>query len=124
MARQLAGKRIMILEDGRTIAENLAYEITRAGGEVIGPVETVAAALDAIANTSVDGATLDIKILREMSFAVADVLADRHIPFVFFTAYGADAVPARHANVMLIEKPTRADVVCRALESAMSDNPV
>jgi DNA-binding LytR/AlgR family response regulator len=83
MAHELAGRRILVVEDGRTIAEDLTFEITVKGGEVIGPVETVAAALDAIENTDVDGATLDIKLSQEMSFAVADALADRHIPFVF-----------------------------------------
>lgn len=125
MANQLAGRRILVVEDGRTIAEDLTFEITVEGGEVIGPVETVAAALEAIANTDLDGATLDIKLLHGMSFAVADALADRHIPFVFLTAYGTDAVPARHADVIRLEKPTTPAVVCRTLEKifAARSNP-
>jgi hypothetical protein len=35
------------LEDGHTIAENLTFEITVEEGDVVMPVETAAAALDA-----------------------------------------------------------------------------
>jgi DNA-binding LytR/AlgR family response regulator len=120
MAHRLAGRRILVVEDGRIVAEDLTFEITVEGGEVVGPVETVSAALNAIANTDVDGATLDIKLLQGMSFEVADALADRHIPFVFLTAYGADAVPARHADVIRLEKPTTPAVVCRTLERILA----
>lgn len=120
MGHRLAGRRILVLEDGHIIAEDLTLEITVEGGEVIGPVETVAAALDAITNTDVDGATLDIKLSHEMSFEVADALADSNIPFVFLTAYGADTVPARHANVIRLEKPTAPAVVCRTLEKILA----
>jgi DNA-binding LytR/AlgR family response regulator len=120
MAHRLAGWRILVVEDGRTIAEDLTFEITVEGGEVIGPVDTVEAALDAIANTDMDGATLDIRLSHRMSFAVADALADRHIPFVFLTAYGVEDVPARHANVIRLEKPTTPAVVCRTLETILA----
>jgi FixJ family two-component response regulator len=67
-----------------------------------------------------DGATLDLKLEREMTFKVADALAARNIPFVFLTGYGAADVPPRHASVRLIEKPVTPAVVCRALEAAIS----
>ena len=119
MTDQLAGKRILIVEDQAMIAESLAFEITAKGAEVIGPVETVDA-LEAIANTDLDGVILDLKLRGEMAFPVADVLAERNIPFVFLTGYGAHDVPARHANVPRVEKPVTPRVVCRTLEAAMS----
>jgi hypothetical protein len=41
MTQQLAGKRILIVEDDGLISENLACEIATEGGKVIGPAETV-----------------------------------------------------------------------------------
>jgi ActR/RegA family two-component response regulator len=75
MTLQLAGSRVLIVEDEQMLAEYLADAMIAAGAEVIGPVATVNAAIDAIANTYLDGATLDIKIRGEMAFPVADALA-------------------------------------------------
>jgi two-component SAPR family response regulator len=120
MTNHLAGKRVLIVEDEPLIADHLAYQMTAEGAEVIGPVASVDAALDLISNTHVDGATLDIKLLGNTTFEVADVLAARDIPFVFLTGYGARDVPARHANVSRVEKPVTPDVVSRAVKAAIA----
>jgi PAS domain S-box-containing protein len=118
MKCQLIGKRVLIVEDERTIAENLAFEITAKGGKVVGPVATVNAALDLIANTGLDGAILDLNLMGEMAFPVADALATSHIPFVIMTGFNARAaVPSRHASVSCLQKPVTPYVICRELEA-------
>jgi hypothetical protein len=94
--------------------------MTAEGAEVIEPAGSVNAALDIIANTRLDGATLDLKLAGEMTFPVADALAAHNIPFVFLTGYGAADIPARHANARRVEKPVTPGVVCRALEAAIA----
>jgi two-component SAPR family response regulator len=116
----LAGRRILIVEDEPFIAQNLAFELVREGAEVIGPVASVKAALAVIGNTNLDGATLDIKLMGEMAYPVADVLAARQIPFIFITGYDAGAVPARHADVSRVEKPFTPDVARRALQTVLA----
>ena len=120
MTQRLAGKRVLIVEDEQMLVDYLADAMVAEGAEVIEPVATVNAALDVIANTPLDGVTLDLKLAGEMTFRVADVLAVRHIPFVFLTGYGAADVPARHANITRVEKPVAPGVVCRALEAAIA----
>jgi ActR/RegA family two-component response regulator len=119
MARGLAGKRVLIIEDEHLFAEYLADAMTAEGAEVIEPAGTVNAALDIIANRRLDGVTVDLKLADEMTFQVADALAARNIPFVFLTGYSAADIPARHANVRRVEKPVAPGVVCRALEAAI-----
>jgi DNA-binding response OmpR family regulator len=75
MKYQLAGRRVLIVEDERAIAENLSFEIAAEGGKVVGPLATVNAALDVIANTVLDGAVLDLNLTGEMAFPVADALS-------------------------------------------------
>jgi hypothetical protein len=71
-------------------------------------------------NTDLDAATLDIKLME--NFQVADVLAARHIPFVFWTGYACgDVIPARHAKVSCLEKPATPYDVCRALEKLLAE---
>jgi DNA-binding LytR/AlgR family response regulator len=121
MKRGLAGKRVLIVEDEYIVALNIATEATARGAVVIGPVGTVDDALEAIKNTDVDGAILDINLRRRESFPVADALADRRVPFVFATGYDiAHPIPARHANAARLEKPPPPGVLCCALERAMS----
>src|SRR5215470_11845640 len=118
MKDQLAGRRVLIVEDDSAIAENLAFEIAAEGGKVVGPVATVKAGLEAIANSGLDGAILDLNLIGEMAFPVADALATRHIPFVIMTGFDARAVvPARHANVSFLQKPVTPYTVCRELEA-------
>jgi two-component SAPR family response regulator len=120
MTLQLAGKRVLIVEDEPMIAENLAFEFAQNGAQVIGPVASVKDALDLIGNTNLDGVTLDIKLMGEMAFSVADILTDRDIPFLFLTGYDAGAVPARHAHVYRVEKPVTPEAVRRALEATFA----
>jgi DNA-binding response OmpR family regulator len=120
MAHQLAGKRVLIVEDEQMLAEYLADAMAAEGAEVIGPVATVNAALDLITSTRLDGVTLDLKLAGEMTFRVADALAADNVPFIFLTGYGAADVPARHANVSRVEKPVTPGIVCRALEAAIA----
>ena len=122
MTHELAGKRILVIEDEPLISENLADEMTDEGAKVIGPVATVEAALDVIASMdSLDGAILDIKLMEKMSFQVADVLAARRVPFVFWTGYPCDAViPAHHAKVTCLEKPGKLHDVSRVLKEILA----
>ena len=123
MKCQLGGKRVLIVEDDRTIADNLAFEITVEGGQVIGPVANVRAALDVLANADLDGAILDLNLIGEMAFPVADALASRHIPFVIMTGFKARAaIPTRHANVSCLQKPVTPYAICRELETVFNQS--
>jgi two-component SAPR family response regulator len=119
MTHSLAGKRILIVEDEIIVALGLADKVTADRATAVGPVSTVNAALDVIANTELDGVILDVKLREEMAFPVADVLADRHIPFVFTTGLDAGDIPSRHANVCCLQKPLTTEVICRALEETI-----
>jgi len=118
MAHQLAGKRVLIVEDEQMLAEYLADAMVAEGAEVIGPVATVNAALDVIANTPLDGVTLDLKLAGEMTFRVSDALAAAMSIHILDRICAAD-VPTRHANVSRVKKPVTPGIVCHAREAAI-----
>ena len=119
-ATTLDGKCILIAEDENIIAMDLAEEIAAWGGEVVGPVGSIDAALDIITTMPLDGAILDLKLRDQTGFLVADALAARNIPFIFETAYmKAGEAPSRHAHVPCIQKPFTRSFVRHALERVM-----
>jgi DNA-binding response OmpR family regulator len=121
MTRGLADRRVLVVEDEYIIALNIASELVDRGAVVIGPVGIVESALDAIKNTYLDAAILDLDLRGRKVFPVADALADRHVPFIFATGCEISAgIPARHANVPRFEKPTPPAVLCGALEAAIA----
>ena len=104
-ARPLEGRKILIVEDEAPIALSLAAGVAQAGGTVIGPVASVAAAYGAMADHTLDGALLDIRLRNETSFALADVLAVLGIPFIFVSGLSSALMPYTHRDRPLFDKP-------------------
>lgn len=93
-----------MVEDSSFLAELIEDMLTEAGAIVVGSASSVSAALDELRGQSVDLVCLDIMLGPELSFAVADALTARGIPFVFVTACDPAIVPDRHRRQPLIDK--------------------
>lgn len=117
----LRGRQVLVVEDEYILAEDLHRTLEEAGAIVLGPVPSVADAIALIeAEPEIDGAVLDLNLDGEMVFPVADMLAEREIPFVFTTGYEAWNVPARFANATRCEKPVEAGKLARVLSREMA----
>ena len=55
--------------------------------------------------------SLDVNIGGELIYPVADTLADRGVPFVFVTGYGAESIDGRFAHVPILQKPIERQVL-------------
>ena len=115
----LRGLRILIVEDELLVALETEAFVRSFGGIVIGPYARVPAALQALERHPVDGAILDINVSGTQSFAVADILRPRNIPFVFCTGYSRETVPPRFDGVAVVEKPLLPELVIAALVEAL-----
>ena len=114
--RQLAGRRILIVEDEYFIADDLAQVLARFGAEIVGPVATRDGALGLLATAEpVDLAVLDINLRSESVFPVADLLTERGVPFVFATGYDQASIPAQYQHVPRWEKPVAPAALAQAL---------
>jgi CheY-like chemotaxis protein len=69
-------------------------------------------------DADIDAALLDVNLSGQDTFAVADILSERHIPFVFATGYGADGVADRFRGVPTLTKPFQCDELDCALHRA------
>ena len=82
----------------------------------------MARALDLIAERPPDFALLDVSLIREKSFAVAERLEALKIPFAFVTGYGADArLPAALAGKPRLAKPYSTDALQALLKNVVRD---
>lgn len=112
----LSGRHLLVVEDEYFLADDLASRFRTWGAEVVGPaasVEDARALLDG--GRPVDGAVLDINLQGDKVFPIADLLAERDVPFVFTTGYDASAIPERFGHVPRCEKPVDASLVVAAL---------
>lgn len=73
--------------------------------------------LKAASVEEVDFAVLDVNLNGEMSFPVADTLAERGIPFVFSTGYGRQGIEERFANCPVLTKPYSVAALRRVVQS-------
>lgn len=114
--RPLSGRRILAVEDEYFLADELDRELKAAGAVVLGPVPSVAAALEALASDRTpDAAVLDVNLGGQMAHPVADALLARNVPFVFMTGYDLATLPERFAGVPRLEKPIDTRVILSEL---------
>ena len=89
----LAGKRVLVVEDEWLVAMLVEDMLTDAGCVVIGPFSRVTEGLSAARVETLDIALLDVNVAGEQVFPVAHALERRGIPFLFMTGYGHAALP-------------------------------
>ena len=103
---------VMIVEDDPIIALDFEDTILSFGVKTVRTAASVARALELIEQRSPDFALLDVGLIREKSFAIAERLEALKIPFAFVTGYGADArLPADFANKPRLPKPCSSDAL-------------
>ncbi|MDN3277726.1 response regulator [Frankia sp. RB7] len=109
---------VLIVEDDPIIAIDFEDRVLGFGVTRVRSVGSVAQALDAINARAPDFALLDVELIREKSFAIAERLAALKIPFVFVTGYGAEtSIPAQFAARPRLQKPCSSDALEAALQA-------
>jgi CheY-like chemotaxis protein len=103
--------RVLLVEDESLVAMMMVEALVELGLTVIGPYANTAEATQAVNETPVGAAILDINLGREMVYPVAEVLEARGIPFAFVTGYGSEGVDRRYSAVPLLLKPVDKSVL-------------
>lgn len=116
-ARQLAGRRVLIVEDDFFIAMDMADLLRSHGAEVLGPLGRVDQAVQFVTENvgSFDAVVLDMNLHGLKTYPVADVLIRQGVTFVFTTGYSVDAVEAAYRDHPRCEKPVNTKALLQAL---------
>jgi CheY-like chemotaxis protein len=107
---------VLIVEDDPIIALDFEDTLRGFGVKTVRTAASVAKALALIEQQPPDFALLDVSLIREKSFAIAERLEVLKIPFAFVTGYGADArLPAAFACKPRLPKPYSTDALLALL---------
>jgi CheY-like chemotaxis protein len=102
---QLDGRNILVVEDEMLVLMHIERALSDLGCNAtsVGTVDDALIVLDD--DTSFDAAMLDVNLDGKMSYAIADALALRGIPFVFSTGYADHGERPDFADRPVLRKP-------------------
>ena len=114
------GRRVLVVEDEAIVAIFLEEVLEELGHEVAGVVSRLEDAMARANDKDFDLAILDVHLAGVAVYPLADVLAARHIPFVFTTGLGKDVIPAHLRDRPTLQKPFRAEDLSRTIATLVA----
>ncbi len=115
---------VLVVEDDPIIALDFEDTILRFGVTSVRTAGSVARALHLIEERAPDFALLDIGLVRENSFAVAERLEALGIPFAFVSGYAGEVARTdAFAQRPRLPKPCTTDALEAALRGAAPGRP-
>jgi DNA-binding response OmpR family regulator len=116
--------RILVAEDEYLIARHMRTLLHRIGGDVVGPVSNLDQAIALARTERLTAAILDIKLADDRPvYPLADLLAERGVPFLFVSGYSPEDIPRRYRNVQLIVKPAELRAFQAAVDALLKPRP-
>lgn len=117
----LRGARILVVDDEYLIALNIEMILNDEGAETKSAT-TLEEALKGAQDEGLCAAVLDYRLGKQTSEAVADVLAARGVPVVFYSGQALpDSILAKFPNVIALAKPLRHNDVVEAVQALIRD---
>ena len=101
-------KRVLLVEDEPLVSMMLADMLSAFGHKVDGPYSRFNDAILAAKTNNLQAGILDVNLGGEKTYAVADILANRNIPFAFVTGYGPDRIVSAFSHAPVLQKPIEA----------------
>ena len=101
----LAGLRILVVEDDMLIAIHVEESLRELGCVVVGPIGKLDDAMRLAKSADFDAAILDVNVRGGHVYPVAERLRARGIPFALASGYGDWALPAEFRDQPRLTKP-------------------
>ncbi len=113
---KLDSLRILVVEDEALVAMALGALLEAAGAEVLGPAQTLDDAIRIVEREPISAAILDIAIAGREIWPVAQRLAARSVPIVFYTGLPTEVrYDPQWPMTKVVHKPARDDVLVAEL---------
>jgi CheY-like chemotaxis protein len=118
LTKALSDLRVLVIEDESLVAMLVEDMLDQLGCVVVGPVSDLQPALDVVARSEIDFALLDVNLRGRPSYAAAEALEARAVPFIFISGYGQ--VDERWRSRPIIQKPFDLDRLRREMGRALA----
>lgn len=122
----LKGSRVLIAECEPFLADYICAAVASAGGEVLGPLRSVAdvrTAVEAV-ETRPHAAAINIELVDGDTFALADELDGLDVPVLLVSTVHAVTLPSHAAHRRMLAKPFASHQVVHALADVLGSPPV
>lgn len=116
MTRPLDGISVLIIEDEFIIGMMLLSEIESAGGTSVGPVTSVADALEKIESGIADVAIVDSKLADGSAADLAEALEHRGMRFVVVSGYEEANLPMGLKGAPFVPKPISVPLLIETIQ--------
>jgi DNA-binding NtrC family response regulator len=117
----LRGVRVLVVENDFILLMDLEAVLSEADAEIAGRSRIVSHALDAVERERFSVAVMDVRVGPETIVPVARRLAQRGIPFLFYTGQvGVDGTLAEWPKSKIIAKPAKAQIVVDAVAELLA----
>jgi CheY-like chemotaxis protein len=116
----LAGRRVLVIEDESTVTMLLEDHLEELGCEVAGIAYRFDDALQKATSLSFDVVILDVNLAGKLTYPIAESLAQRGSAFVFATGYGSQTLPPQFNTRPVLQKPFDLAELTRALREALA----
>ena len=115
MDKLLAGRSILVVEDEMLVLLNVEDMLADLGCTAVCAAANSDQALALIDAQDFDLAMVDVNLDGRKSYAVADALAARGVPFVFSTGYSGESLDEGYRDHPVLGKPYRDVELANAL---------
>lgn len=104
-ARELAGLRLLVVEDDYLVAADLCSALQRHGAAILGPVPNARRGREVLQQQRPDCALLDINLNGNLVFELAGEFQNQGIGTIFTTGYDAAFLPDAFRDAPCLQKP-------------------
>ena len=122
--RELSNRKVLVVEDEMMIAMLIEDMLDEFGCKPVGPATNVPRALELIGKESIAVAVLDLNLDGKDTYAIADALQRKSVPFIFATGYGSTGLRQEYGNRPVLQKPFQARDLSTALTEALNGTNV
>jgi len=119
-AHDLAGRRVLVIEDESMVMMLLQDMLEAIGCVVVGSASRLQEAIEKARSLTFDVAILDVNLDGERTFPIAEALAERGVRFAFATGYGVGSLPPGFDARPVLQKPFQQQELERVLRAALA----
>jgi len=113
---------VLIVEDEGLLSMTMDDLVREHGATRVEVRRNVESAMEAARTGAYDCAVLDVTLNGNPTYAVADLLAARHIPFFFWTGLTVSDIEERHRSRPMLPKPHTDEQFRAALARALGQD--